>query len=78
MRLEDKKTSQHFVDIVANNATVDAESSEIVQAYEKHLKERTKEVAIEEDKDDIYKERRKRAYSSSNGKEKMYKQVTFV
>eukprot|EP00795_Rhopilema_esculentum_P010543 gene10543-19272_t len=76
LRAEEKKISQHFVDVVANNATVAAHDSDIAQQYEGN------DVAEQQDSReeyiDRYKERRKRTYSAPNGKEKMYKQVTFV
>ena len=76
LRAEEKKISQHFVDVVANNATVAVHDSDIAQQYEGN------DVAEQQDSReeyiDRYKERRKRTYSAPNGKEKMYKQVTFV
>ena len=77
IRVEEKKISQHFVDVVANNATVAEEKPDIVEAYQEHLKEREEEN-LEEENDAKYKGRRNRAYSSPNGEGKMYKQVTFV
>ena len=87
--MDDKKISQHFVDIVANSATVATQETEIAQAYSEAIKkgaikktndkngneQLTKENETAEEK---YKERRTRTISTPNGKDKMYKQVTFV
>lgn len=78
IRLEEKKISQHFVDVVANNEAVQAEKNDVVQAYEDHLKEKTRKIVKEQALEERHLERRKQSQSSLNGKEKMYKQVTFV
>ena len=78
LRVDEKKISQHFVDVVANNATVAPQKNGVKEAYEEKLRECVEVLKSEEENNGGYKERRKRLRSSLEGGGKMYKQVTFV
>jgi len=77
LRLEEKKISRHFIDVVTNSASVAPQKSTIEEAYEEQVKEHVDGLNAKEQAED-HQPRRKRVHSTQNGKERMYKQVTFV
>ncbi len=79
-----RKVSQHFVDVVSNTASIGTEKlihsptqgKDTVQTD--NDRENSNDESKESKEPEKYPERRTRAYTSPNGSEKMYKQVTFV
>ncbi len=91
---EERKCSQNFVDVVSNNTSVGTEgltsplkeSEEVQNEFDNYPVRKKNNNDIIKKAESLpdrsserkYTERKKRTYSSPNGSEKMYKQVTFV
>ena len=74
-----KNTSQHFVDIVASNVSIGAQKAlrtSSTATEEPQLCDNSQ--PYEQIAEERYTERKTKIYSSPNGSDKMYKQVTFV
>ena len=78
LRVEEKKISQHFVDVVANSATVAPQNNGVEDGYRKRLKTREDVQNAKEETEEGDEEGPTKPGLSQKEGGRMYKQVTFV